>query len=132
VLVTPCALVIGAMRYGFVVASWLMPWLSGSLPTRYAAKVVAAAQGIVLVVASAHLLAPQIATALVVAAMTALLWSFGKSVTWLWRARLIRRGAAAPHEVRGGRVAAGSVTAKAGAAASSLIRRVAAGSVTAR
>ena len=76
------------MRYAFVVVSWLLPWLSGALPTRYSAKVVAAAQGIVLVVASAHLLAQQIAAALVVAALAALLWSFGKSVTWLWRARV--------------------------------------------
>ena len=87
VLVTPWALVIGAMRYVFVAASWVLPWLSGNLPTRYSAKVVAAAQGIVLVVASAQLLAQQIAAALVVAALAALLWSFAKSATWLWRAR---------------------------------------------
>jgi phosphatidylglycerophosphate synthase len=87
VLVTPWALVIGAMRYVFVVVSWVLPWLSGNLPTRYSAKVVAAAQGIVLVVASAQLLAQQIAAALVVAALAALLWSFTKSATWLWRAR---------------------------------------------
>ena len=45
VLVTPWALVIGLMRYVFVVATWLLPWLSGALPTRYSAKVVAAVQG---------------------------------------------------------------------------------------
>ena len=113
------------MRYGFVVASWLLPWLSGSLPTRYSAKVVAAAQGIVLVVASAHLLAQQIAAALVVAALAALLWSFGKSVTWLWRARLIRSGAYAPPLIRRGAADPhGSVTCGVG--------RVVAGSVTAR
>ena len=55
VLVTPWALVDRAMRYVFVVASWLLPWLSGALPTRYSAKVVAAVQGIVLVVASGQL-----------------------------------------------------------------------------
>ena len=88
------------MRYAFVVASWLLPWLSGSLPTRYSAKVVAAVQGIVLVVASAPVLTLQIAAALVVAALAALLWSFGKSAMWLWRARLIRCGADARHEVR--------------------------------
>jgi len=132
VLVTPWALVIGLMRYVFMVATWLLPWLTGALPTRYSAKVVAAVQGVVLVVASGQFLAPVMATALVVAALAALLWSFGKSVTWLWRARMIRpgaaaphsirRGAAAPHEVRGGRVGAGSVTARRG--------RVVAGSVT--
>jgi phosphatidylglycerophosphate synthase len=153
VLVTPWALVIGLMRYVFMVATWLLPWLSGAMPTRYSAKVVAAVQGIVLVVASGQFLAPVAATALVVAALAALLWSFGKSVTWLWRARMIRPG----------RVEAGSITARPvvgsitprprsaapplirhGASASPLIRhgatashgvrggRVEAGSVTAR
>jgi phosphatidylglycerophosphate synthase len=89
VLVSPCALVIGGMRYAFVVASWAMPWLSGALPTRYSAKVVAALQGIVLVVAAALVLPRPAATALVVAALVALLWSFGQSVAWLWRARAV-------------------------------------------
>ena len=93
VLVTPWALVIGLMRYVFMVATWLLPWLSGALPTRYSAKVVAAVQGVVLVVASGQFLPPAAATTLVVAALAALLWSFGKSVTWLWRARMIRVGA---------------------------------------
>ena len=114
VLVTPWALVIGLMRYVFMVATWLLPWLSGALPTRYSAKVVAAVQGIVLVVASGQFLAPVAATTLVVAALAALLWSFGKSVMWLWRARMIRCGASAPHGVRGGRVVTGSVTARCG------------------
>ena len=92
VLVTPWALVIGLMRYVFMVATWLLPWLSGALPTRYSAKVVAAVQGVVLVVASGQFLAPVVATALVVAALAALLWSFGKSLTWLWRARASVRG----------------------------------------
>jgi hypothetical protein len=109
-MVTPWALVIGAMRYAFVVVSWLLPWLSGALPTRYSAKVVAAAQGIVLVVASAQALAQQIAAALVVVALAALLWSFGKSVTWLWRSRLIGSGAYPRPLIR--RVVAGSVTAR--------------------
>jgi hypothetical protein len=98
------------MRYLFMVATWLLPWLSGALPTRYSAKVVAAVQGVVLVVASGQFLAPATAAVLVMAALAALLWSFGKSVRWLWRARMIRTGAAAPHGVRGGRAEAGSVT----------------------
>ena len=45
----PAALVIGAMRYAYGVAGGLLPWLRAPLPTRYSAKVVAAIQGIVLV-----------------------------------------------------------------------------------
>lgn len=95
-LVTPWALVIGLMRYVFVVASWLLPWLSGALPTRHSAKVVAALQGVVLVIATGRLLAPVPATVLVVAALVALLWSFGKSVVWLWRARAVHAAVVGP------------------------------------
>jgi phosphatidylglycerophosphate synthase len=90
-LVTPWALVIGGMRYAFVAASWVLPWLSGALPVRFSAKVVAAAQGIVLVVAGAGVLPHAIAAGLVVAALGALAWSFGQSVAWLWRARGVGR-----------------------------------------
>ena len=96
VLVTPWALVIGGMRYVFVVASWTLPWLSGALPTRYSAKVVAALQGVVLVVATALVLPRPAAAALVMAALIALVWSFAQSVAWLWRARAIVRHRAVP------------------------------------
>ena len=45
-------LAIGAMRYAFVAAGWVLPWMRGQLPPRYWRKVVAAIQGIVLVVAA--------------------------------------------------------------------------------
>jgi phosphatidylglycerophosphate synthase len=96
VLVTPWALLIGLMRYLFMVATWLLPWLSGALPTRYSAKVVAAVQGVVLVVASGQFLAPATAAALVMAALAGLLWSFGKSVRWLWRAPAVHAAVMRP------------------------------------
>jgi phosphatidylglycerophosphate synthase len=99
-LATPCALVIGGMRYAFVVVSWAMPWLSGTLPARFSAKVVAAGQGVVLVVVCAGVLPRPVAAALVVAALAALLWSFGQSVAWLWRARGVRGSALAPVPAR--------------------------------
>ena len=54
-IVGPAALVIGAMRYAYAVAGGLLPWLRAPLPTRYSAKVVAAIQGIVLVLAASGL-----------------------------------------------------------------------------
>jgi phosphatidylglycerophosphate synthase len=92
VLVEPSALAIGAMRYAFVLASWALPWMRATLPTRISAKVVAAVQGIALVVATAQLLAHTYAATLVWSALAALVWSFGGSVAWLWRHG---RGAAA-------------------------------------
>ena len=80
-------LAIGLMRYAFLVATYLLPWTAGSLPPRYSRKVVAAVQGVVLVVAAAGVL-PAGATALVlVAALALLAWSFALDVAWLSRRR---------------------------------------------
>jgi phosphatidylglycerophosphate synthase len=95
VSVSPWALAIGAMRYVYVAAGWALPWLRGALPTRMSAKVVAASAGIALVVAASELLPDTAGVALVLLTLGALTWSFGGSVTWLWRAREVRTGAAA-------------------------------------
>ena len=85
VLLGPWVLLIGAMRYAFVAASWAAPWLQAPLPTSYAAKAVAALQGIVLVVAAADVLPRSLAAALAGVALALLVWSFTRSVVWLWR-----------------------------------------------
>lgn len=86
---------IGAYRYLFVAASWAYPWLTVALPPKFSRKVVAAAQGLVLVVATAHLLPYPVALLAVLAALGSLTWSFGRDVGWLWRTELARRAAAA-------------------------------------
>lgn len=84
------------MRYAFVAASWTAPWLRSALPARYSAKVVAALQGIVLVLATSEVLLLPLTVALVSTALALLVWSFGRDVTWLWRnAHLPRRSGAA-------------------------------------
>ena len=84
---------IGAFRYVFVAASWAAPWLTAPLPPKFSRKVVAAAQGVVLVVATAHLLPKPLALVAVVAALASLTWSFARDIAWLWRAELTRRAA---------------------------------------
>jgi phosphatidylglycerophosphate synthase len=79
-------LAIGAMRYLFVAGSWVLPWLRGRLRYRYWPKVVAAIQGIVLVVAVCGVLPRPLSIALVAAALALLLESFGRDVVWLYRA----------------------------------------------
>ena len=91
--VSPWALAIGAMRYVYVTASWVLPWLRGALPVRLSAKIVAAGAGVVLVVASSGLLPATVAALLVLATLGAVAWSFGQSVAWLWRARGVRDAA---------------------------------------
>lgn len=90
----PWVLVIGAMRYLFAVAARLAPWLRGPLPPSLARKAVAAAQGIVLAVVASGVLPWQVATGAVACALAALLWSFGRDVVGLWRARALRADAA--------------------------------------
>src|ERR671911_185221 len=92
-IIGPVTLVIGGMRYAFAAAGGLLPWLRAPLPTRYSAKVVAAIQGIVLVLAASALVPQTTATGLVAVALGLLMWSFGHDVRWLWRRR---RGAEYP------------------------------------
>ncbi|WP_326563822.1 CDP-alcohol phosphatidyltransferase family protein [Micromonospora peucetia] len=94
-------LALGAMRYAFVAAGWLLPWLRRPLPPRYWRKVVAAAQGVLLLVAAAGVL-PGPGDALVLAVALALLVeSFGRDVGWLWRHRPARE--VPRHRPRGSR-----------------------------
>jgi phosphatidylglycerophosphate synthase len=73
----------GAFRYAFVAASWAWPWLNAPLPPKFSRKVVAAVQGVVLVVATANLLPEPVAFLVVAAALASLTWSFGRDVQWL-------------------------------------------------
>jgi phosphatidylglycerophosphate synthase len=79
-------LAIGLMRYAFVAACWLLPWLAAPLPTLRSRKVVAAVQGIVLVTAVAGVLPHPVTVGTLLAALAALCWSFGRDVRWLHRA----------------------------------------------
>ncbi|MGH4023985.1 MAG: CDP-alcohol phosphatidyltransferase family protein [Pseudonocardiaceae bacterium] len=85
VLVGPWALAIGAMRYAFVAAGRLLPWMRSAVPARYSGKAVAALQGIVLVVVMSEVLPHSLAVALVSTALLLLALSFGRDVAWLWR-----------------------------------------------
>jgi phosphatidylglycerophosphate synthase len=101
-LVGGWVLAIGAMRYAYVAAAWILPWLRGSLPRRYWWKAVAATQGIVLVVAAADVLPRPLTAAAVAASLALLIASFGNCIWWLWCRRPARPGhepaAAAAHE----------------------------------
>jgi phosphatidylglycerophosphate synthase len=83
----PWVLLIGLMRYFFVLAARIAPWLRAPLPPSRARKLVAAYQGVCLV---AVVLFPW--GWLLGSALVALVWSFGRDVRWLW----VRRNAPAP------------------------------------
>ncbi len=79
----PWVLTIGAMRYVFVAASRLWPWLNNPLPPSLARKTVAAVQGIVLVAAASTILPLWGAYAVTLGALGLLTWSFGRDTWWL-------------------------------------------------
>jgi phosphatidylglycerophosphate synthase len=82
---------IGAFRYVFVAASWACPWLTAALPPKFSRKVVAAVQGVVLVVTTAGLLPHAVTFVAVAAALASLTWSFGRDIGWLWRTESAQR-----------------------------------------
>ena len=81
----PWVLVIGGMRYAFVVAGWVFDWMRAQLPPRFWRKVVAAVQGIALVIGAADVLPTPLTLLALLIAVALLLESFGRDVTWLWR-----------------------------------------------
>jgi phosphatidylglycerophosphate synthase len=77
-------LAIGAARYAFFAAGWLLPWMREQLPPRYWRKFAAATQGITLTVAAADVLPPALTQAVLLVALALLSESFGRDVAWLW------------------------------------------------
>jgi phosphatidylglycerophosphate synthase len=71
-------LAIGAARYAFLAAGWVLPWMREPLPPRYWRKVAAATQGIVLTIAAADILPPALTQAALVVALALLAESFGR------------------------------------------------------
>lgn len=78
----PWVLAIGLMRYVFVAAGWMLPWLRLQLPPRPWRKVVTAVQGIALTLAASGLV-PELAGVLVGVALAMLVESFGRDMLWL-------------------------------------------------
>ena len=79
-------LAIGAVRYPFAIAGWVLPWMRAQLPPRYWRKVVTATAGLALTFAAAEIAAREATYALVLA-LVLLAESFGRDVWWLWRHR---------------------------------------------
>lgn len=80
-------LAIGAARYAFLAAGWLLEWMRASLPRRDWRKVVTAIQGITLTIAAADVLPQTLTRAALAGALALLAESFGRDVWWLWRHR---------------------------------------------
>jgi phosphatidylglycerophosphate synthase len=78
---------VGAARYLFVAAGYVLPWLRKPVPGRRTGKVVAAVQGATLVTASAAVVPRPLMVTVLVLVLALLAWSFGYDVARMWRAR---------------------------------------------
>ncbi len=85
--VGPWVLLIGAARYLRLLAGVPLPWMRKDAPPRHWGKVVAAIQGIVLMVAAADVLPTPVSVILLAGALGLLAESFGSEAWWLWRHR---------------------------------------------
>jgi phosphatidylglycerophosphate synthase len=86
-------LLIGAMRYAFVAAGWVVTRLRADLPPSLRRRVVCVVQGIALLVCLGPIVPADMAVAAAAVGLATLAWSFGVDVTWLLRARPPERGA---------------------------------------
>jgi phosphatidylglycerophosphate synthase len=75
----------GLMRYAFVAASMLFPWLQGPLPASHRRKTVAVVQTVSLVIAIAPFVPREVSGPLCACALALLAWSFLIDSTWLRR-----------------------------------------------
>lgn len=80
---------IGAWRYLYIGAARIVPWLRPPLPQRWFRKTVAAAQGVVLVVAASGLLPRPLTVAVVATALALLTTSFVRDIAWQFRRRKV-------------------------------------------
>ncbi|MET0828227.1 MAG: CDP-alcohol phosphatidyltransferase family protein [Microbacterium sp.] len=80
-------LTIGLLRYAFVVAGWMLPWMTATLPPRYWRKVVTAAAGIGLTIAASGLMPEPGEVIVTLITLGLLIESFGRDVVWLYRRR---------------------------------------------
>ena len=96
----PWVLLIGAMRYAFVAAARVWPWLTAPLPPSTARKTVAALQGVLLLVAASAYLPHVVNVGVVALALGLLVWSFGRDVLWLFRTHRVTQAIPVTVELR--------------------------------
>jgi phosphatidylglycerophosphate synthase len=78
-------LVSGLLRYAFVAAGWLLPWLRNPLPPSLRRKTVCVVQIVALIVVLGPVVRPPLSTVIAAAGLAILGYSFLVDTLWLWR-----------------------------------------------
>jgi phosphatidylglycerophosphate synthase len=81
----------GLMRYAFVAAGRLLPWMAGPLQPTLRARMIAVIQMLALSFALVPVVSVPLSTTVAAIALAALIWSFAVDVGRLWRSRTGKR-----------------------------------------
>jgi phosphatidylglycerophosphate synthase len=81
----PWVLLSGLLRYGFVAAGSIAPWLSAPLPPSRRRQAVCVVQILGLTLVMLPVVAPPLSNAVAASALVALIASFLVDILWLWR-----------------------------------------------
>jgi phosphatidylglycerophosphate synthase len=77
----------GLLRYGFVVAGWLAPWIARPLPPSRRRQAICVVQIAALGAVVSPLMTASVAAPVAASALAVLTASFLMDIVWLWRAR---------------------------------------------
>ncbi|GGH63911.1 hypothetical protein GCM10011341_39420 [Frigidibacter albus] len=80
-------LLLGGMRYLFVLATFALPWLAAPLPQRFRRKLICVVQIGALLLLLAPIVVPPVSLWIALIALALLAWSFAVDVIWLARRR---------------------------------------------
>ena len=86
----PWVVLSGLMRYVFVAAGWLWPWLVRPLPPSRRRQTICVVQIVALTLAIVPAIAPPFSRLLAAGALLTLSYSFLVDTVWLWRSRPAR------------------------------------------
>ena len=81
----------GLLRYLFVAAGWVRPWMQRPLPPTLRGKIVCVVQIAALILAMMPLVTPAVGSGIAALGLAALCYSFSVDTIWLWR-QTHRRG----------------------------------------
>jgi len=88
----PWVILSGLLRYAFVAAGWVWPWMAAPLPPSVRRQAVCVVQVVALIVALAPVVTPPLSVVISAVGLAILTWSFWVDVAWLARRRDSGRG----------------------------------------
>jgi phosphatidylglycerophosphate synthase len=83
----PWVLVSGLLRYVFVAAGWVLPWMRHPLPSSVRGKTICVVQIATLTIAIVPAVEYPASAAIAGAGLAVLVYSFAVDTLWLWRRR---------------------------------------------